>query len=79
VYSKIELKVVELVAQSLNLSLDKISIDSSQENTVEWDSLAYLGVLSALEEEFNLSVNQENINNFTSIRNIIREVANGTA
>ena len=68
----IEKKVIEIVADVLNV--EDINLKSSQEKLDEWDSMAYLSVISRLEEEFNIEINQENINNFTSIKKIIEEV-----
>ena len=40
----------------------------------EWDSIAYLTIIARLEEKFKLTINQDNINNFGSFKNIIREI-----
>ena len=44
------------------------------ENTSEWDSLAYLSVISVMEEEFEIEITEKNINNFGSVKNILNEV-----
>ncbi len=71
-YSETEQKVITLVSTALNVN--SINLQSSQENTSEWDSLAYLSVISTLEEEFEIEITENNINNFGSVKNILNEV-----
>jgi len=71
-YSETEQKVITLVSTALNVN--SINLQSSQENTSEWDSLAYLSVISAMEEEFEIEITEKNINNFGSVKNILNEV-----
>ena len=69
--SETEQKVITLVSTALNVN--SINLQSSQENTSEWDSLAYLSVISAMEEEFEIEISEKNINNFGSVKNILNE------
>ena len=71
-YSETEQKVITLVSTALNVN--SINLKSSQENTSEWDSLAYLSVISTLEEEFEIEITEKNINNFGSVKNILSEI-----
>ncbi len=71
-YSETEQKVITLVSTALNVN--SINLQSSQENTSEWDSLAYLSVMSLMEEEFEIEISEKNINNFGSVKNILNEV-----
>ncbi len=71
-YSETEQKVITLVSTALNVN--SINLQSSQENTSEWDSLAYLSVISAMEEEFEIEISEKNINNFGSVKNLLNEV-----
>ena len=70
--NKIEQKVCLLIEKALNVN--SIYLQSSQENTSEWDSLAYLSVIIAMEEEFEIEITEKNINNFGSVKNILNEV-----
>ena len=56
------------------LGLDILPSNASTENIEEWDSLAYLSIVSKIEKEFKLEIHQENINKFNSIKNIIKEI-----
>ena len=71
-YSKTEENVISIVSKILNVK--NIDLQSSQVNTPEWDSLAYLSVLSAMEEEFEIEITEKNINNFISVKNILNEI-----
>ena len=71
-YSETEEKVITLVSNTLNIN--NIDLQSSQENTSEWDSLAYLSVISVMEEEFEIEISEKNINNFGSVKNILNEI-----
>ena len=71
-YTKTEEKVIAIVSNTLNGK--SIDLQSSQENTSEWDSLAYLSVVCALEEEFAIEISEENISCFGSIKEILNEI-----
>ena len=70
--NKIEQKVCLLIEKALNVN--SIYLQSSQENTSEWNSLAYLSVIIAMEEEFEIEITEKNINNFGSVKNILSEI-----
>ena len=69
---EINKKVKALLLEILNV--ENLPLDASQENMAEWDSIVYLTIIARLEEKFKLKINQNNINNFGSFRNIIREI-----
>jgi len=71
-HSVTEQKVITLVSTALNVN--SINLQSSQENTSGWDSLAYLSVMSLMEEEFEIEISEKNINNFGSVKNILNEI-----
>jgi len=66
--------IQSIIAEALNVTIEKVSPEASQENFHEWDSMAYLTILSCVEDEFEISVSQENIDNFGSIPQIIDEI-----
>ena len=71
-YYTTEEKIIAIVSNILNVK--SIDLQSSQENTSEWDSLAYLSVISAMEDEFEIEITEKNINNFGSVKNILNEI-----
>ena len=73
-FSKTEENVISIVSKILNVK--NIDLQSSQENTPEWDSLAYLSILSAVEEEFAIEISEENINSFSGVQKILNMMNN---
>jgi len=65
-------KIKEIICDVINI--DEIDNEASQEDYVEWDSLAYLSIISELEDQFNISVSSKNINNFDSVQNILKNI-----
>jgi len=68
----IKKKIEHIIVGVLNV--DDLPLNASSINVQEWDSLAYLTIVSKLEKEFKLKITQKNINNFNSIENIIKEI-----
>ena len=46
-------EVLKIIQESLELSEEEITVDSTMENVEVWDSLAQLGILSSLDKHFN--------------------------
>lgn len=63
-----------IIAEELNVTIEKVEPEAAQENFPEWDSMAYLSILSNIEDEFEISVSEENIDNFGSIPQILNEI-----
>ena len=53
-----------IIAEVLNLAIEEVPSDAAQENFSDWDSMAYLSILSNIEDEFGIYISQENIDNF---------------
>ena len=65
-------KIQKLIKEILNIK--ELPKKASSLNVVEWDSLAYLTIISKIEKTFKIKINQKNINNFGSVENIIKEI-----
>ena len=48
-----------------------ISIDSTQDNSQGWDSLAYMSIVTMVEKEFRIPISYENIRKFNSVKSIL--------
>jgi len=66
------LEVRAIVAEILGL--EEVLESASQETLTEWDSMAYLSIVSALEDTFEIDITEENINDFGSVEKIILKV-----
>lgn len=50
---KIEIRVKEIIAKILNVSVDEIENDTAIGDIAEWDSLHHIQIISAIEKEFD--------------------------
>ena len=66
-------KVIEVISSVLDTSVD---IESSMENTEEWDSFAHVLIMIELISEFELEINQEDFQELLSVKRIIELVEN---
>jgi len=66
------IKIKEIICRVLNI--DEIDDSAEQEDYIEWDSLAYLSIISELEVQFNINISSKNINNFGSVQNILTNI-----
>jgi acyl carrier protein len=64
-------KVVEIIAKVLNTDVD---IESSMENVEEWDSFNHVMIMIELKSEFDLDFSQEDFQDLTSVKNILKIV-----
>jgi acyl carrier protein len=73
--NKIKIKkiVIEIVTKILKTK--KIKNNTKSKNVIEWDSLAYLSIISDIEKKFKIRVDIKNIENFNSINNITSEIS----
>jgi acyl carrier protein len=69
-------KIVKVMASVFELNDNEINENSSIDNIESWDSLKHLALILALEEEFDISIPDEevgNLINFKLIEYIINE------
>lgn len=58
----------QLMAVMLNVDVSSINEESSMDNTPNWDSLRHMNIVLALEEEFKVSIPDEDAGNITSYK-----------
>lgn len=61
-------KIKEIISIVFNVELDSVLDDASPDNIDNWDSLGHLNLIIALEEEFNISIPDEEVGNLVSVR-----------
>ena len=59
--------LAELFAEVLGVDVAKLNDDSSPENVKEWDSLAAMNLVSAIEERFNVQLSTKDILKMSTI------------
>lgn len=75
-----ESRVKKVMSEVLNINADSINNDSSPFNIENWDSLKHMNLIVALEEEFKVQFDDEEIVDsmgFASIVNILSIKENG--
>lgn len=69
-------RVRSIAADVLELSVDRISAGSSPETVDTWDSVHHLNLVLALEQEFNLQFEPEEIDQMKDIHHILEILGN---
>ena len=59
--------LAELFAEVLGVDAAKLNDDSSPDNVKEWDSLAAMNLVSAIEERFNVQLSTKDILKMSTI------------
>jgi acyl carrier protein len=68
-------KLKKIMAIMLKVDLSEINEDSSMDNVASWDSLRHMNLVIALEEEFRVTIPDEDAANITSYK-LIKLVLN---
>jgi len=69
---RIEDQIIEIVKKVTHNS--QVDINSTDKTVKGWDSLAYLLIAQKIEELFDVDINNENINRFDSVRNVLEMI-----
>jgi acyl carrier protein len=72
--AEIESKFTELLVSELGLAEEKINPDARFEEDLEVDSLGVVELLMALEDEFDVTIPDEEAENLTTVREAIELV-----
>ena len=67
-------KVRDMLAEDLNISADKITIESNVIEDLGADSLDMVELLSRLEDEEGVSIPEEDLDGMTTVGDIVREL-----
>jgi acyl carrier protein len=67
-------KVLALMVETFNIERALLNEDTSQKNLSAWDSLRHLNLIVALEDEFDVSFEPEQIAIMTSFAAIMEEL-----
>ena len=70
-----ESRIKKVMSDLFNIGVESINNDSSPDNIENWDSLRHMSLIVALEEEFEVELNDEEIvnsMNYALILNILK-------
>ena len=59
--------LVQVFAEVLEIDAEKLNDDSSPDNVKEWDSLAAMKLVAAIEEKFNVKLSTKDIIKMSTI------------
>jgi acyl carrier protein len=62
------MKIKEVMSAVFEIPIESISDDSSYDNIENWDSLRHLNLILALEEEFEVSIPDEEVGNLVNYK-----------
>lgn len=67
-------KVRDMLAEALNISADKITLESNVIEDLGADSLDMVELLSRLEDEEGVTIPEEDLDGMTTVGDIVREL-----
>lgn len=67
----IEEKIFDIIVDQFNVEKDSISVETSFKNDLNADSLDLVELIMALEDEFDLELEDENIEDINTINDVI--------
>lgn len=66
-----EQRVLDIVSKIMNVPIGTVSMDSCSRNVDSWDSLKQMKLVLALEEEFDLEFDDDQILKLNSVKTIL--------
>ena len=67
-------KVQEMLAEALNISVDKVAADAKIVEDLGADSLDVVELLSRLEDEFGITIPDEDVENLVTVNDVATEI-----
>ncbi len=65
-------KVIQVLVNILQVSPDKISTKTTSDDVEKWDSLNHINMIQALEQEFGVRYDEEQVVSMLSVGEIIK-------
>jgi acyl carrier protein len=65
----------EVFAEALDLEIEEIEEDSSQDNLEDWDSLGHLNLISEIEKTFKVKITMDEVMEMTTYAKV-KEIVN---
>ena len=69
-------KLLNVLREVFNLRKEDISIDLKSDDIDNWDSLAQMDLINSLEEEFEITLDMEEIIKINSVKTMIEVLKN---
>ena len=69
-------KVKEIIVSELNVEADKITLETSIKDDLGADSIDAVQIVMALEDEFGIEIDTENVEEITAVKNLVAYIEN---
>lgn len=66
-----EQKILNLIAKTLEVDVEEVELDTAVGDLPEWDSLHHLMIIKAIEEEYNIKFEQEDLAELEDVSDLI--------
>jgi len=66
-----EAEIIQLISSALECDPTSLNSNSSTENTYNWDSFGHLSVVVAIEKEYDIKIDEDNIMKLMSVQDIL--------
>jgi len=66
--TEVQEKIKNIMSAVFEVPSEEISVNSSSDNIDAWDSLKHLNLIMALEEEFEITISDEEIGNLINFK-----------
>lgn len=64
-------KIIEIFEDILDIENGKINLNSTPEDIEEWDSVATINIIIAIEEEFGIKFKLKDVQEIKSVKNFL--------
>ena len=64
----VQTKIYQLMSNVFEIPVEEISEDSSLDNIESWDSIRHLNLILAIEEEFGITIPDEEVGNLVNYK-----------
>jgi acyl carrier protein len=68
-------RIKRVMSQVLGVPADKITPESSQDTIERWDSIGHMNLCLALEEEFEISFDDQQVVSMTNYASIVQTIS----
>jgi acyl carrier protein len=62
-----KLKLYQSFANALNISIEQITDELAYQSITEWDSITHMILISQLEDDFNVSIDTDDVIDISSV------------
>ncbi len=60
-----------VICEAFSREPDSLSLEDTPESVEEWDSVGHLSIISLIDEELNVAVDDDDLRSFTSIGELV--------